>query len=194
MLTEKQMSERLSVIGGSDAPAVLGVCGDSKGKLYRTPEDVLHEKLGIKREEDARLKECGEWGDIMEPHIRNRFRRKNPDIKLTCPKKMFIHHMHHFMGCHLDGLLRCPVQGKGVFEAKMMRYEPKDIRNHYHYVQLQHNIAVMGVQWGVIAALFGGNEYKQFFIDRDDEFIEAMIRKEAAFWETVLNARKELAA
>lgn len=183
MLTQKQIGERLSGIGSSDASCVLGV------NPYRSADDVLREKLGLAPPFEGN--EATYWGDFMEPHLRKEYEKRS-GFPVKAVKKMYRHPKHKYMIAHIDGLILKP-EGYGVLEIKTMRFAPKDIAGHYHTIQLQHGMAVTGCLWGCLAILMGGNEFKLFEFQRDDELIEAMIGIQGKFWERVKQARKEAA-
>lgn len=54
-------------------------------------------------------------------------------------------------------------------------------------VQVEHQLAVTGLEVGYVAALVGGNTYRQWVIERDDELIDQIIDIEAEFWDMVTN-------
>ena len=49
-------------------------------------------------------------------------------------------------------------------------------------MQLQHELAVTGFEWGSIAVLIGGSDYRMFDLQRDDEFIRVLASAEEKFW------------
>lgn len=56
----------------------------------------------------------------------------------------------------------------------------------YYLCQIQHSLAASGRQAAFLAVLIGGNTFKVFYIQRDDDFIEALIELESSFWARVL--------
>lgn len=184
MLTEKQLIERTTGIGSSSIAAVAGV------DPYRTADDVFQEILGLTPPFSGN--EATLWGDNLEPLIRKEA-AKRIGFPVKKPSKMYRHPDHTFMISHLDGLVLKP-QAYGVMECKNMRYPPKDVREHKHYVQLQWQLGCSGCLWGCLAILFGGNELKIFEFQRDEELIASLISIGKEFWTKVLNARKEQAA
>jgi predicted phage-related endonuclease len=46
-------------------------------------------------------------------------------------------------------------------------------------------LLVTGCQWGSIAALIGGQKFVSFDVQRNDLFIQALLRKELDFWHRV---------
>lgn len=49
-------------------------------------------------------------------------------------------------------------------------------------MQLQHELAVTGFEWGSIAVLIGGSDYRMFDLERDDDFISVLVAAEEKFW------------
>lgn len=56
-------------------------------------------------------------------------------------------------------------------------------------IQLQHQLAVTGLKRGSIAACVGGCRFVWSDLDRDDEFIEMLIKAEAEFWARLVDRR-----
>jgi predicted phage-related endonuclease len=52
-------------------------------------------------------------------------------------------------------------------------------------LQLQHYLAVTGLEWGAFAVLIGGNTYKEAEVTRDQELIDGLIHIESEFWKCV---------
>jgi putative phage-type endonuclease len=179
-------------IGGSDASAV------AKANKYSSPVMVYMDKLGLYvGEKPERVKMAAEFGHKLEPIVRATFVEKvnaermeqgKKPIRVVHRQAIFAHDEHDWMRTNLDGIVYDPELGQGVFEAKtahyMLREEwaGEDVPNQY-YIQCQHNMAVMGMDYAWLAVLIGGNDYRHYFIKRDQEFIDYLIMIEKAFWE-----------
>jgi predicted phage-related endonuclease len=59
----------------------------------------------------------------------------------------------------------------------------------YVQAQVQHQLAVTGFGWAVVAALIGGNSLKTIEVARNQEFIDELEAKAVEFWDRV--QRKE---
>jgi predicted phage-related endonuclease len=96
---------------------------------------------------------------------------------------------HPFMLANLDGECNHPIYGPCIFEAKTSSAyragEWDDAIPDEYMLQLQHYMAVMGHKGAYAAVLIGGNRFKWFFIERDDNLIDMLIRLERAFWQHV---------
>lgn len=57
----------------------------------------------------------------------------------------------------------------------------------YCQVQLQHELAVLNLKWGVIAVLFGAQRLERFILPRNDDFIRDLYEACQEFWTHVTN-------
>lgn len=183
---------RTKGIGGSDASAVAGA------NKYASSVMVYMDKIGMYRpDKPDNVKEAARFGNVLEPIVRDEFKRRINEeraeqglkpLKVVHRKALFAHDEHDFMRTNLDGIVYDPILGKGVFEAKTAHYmlrdewDGEDVPNQY-YIQVQHNMAVMDYQFAYLAVLIGGNTYKHYYIERDQEFIDYLIMIEKNFWE-----------
>jgi putative phage-type endonuclease len=189
------LKNRNNGIGGSDAAAIAGA------SKYKSPVIVYMEKLGLYKQEVAG--EAAYWGNTLESLVRKEFtKRYNQEIaaeyeaeginlyKLARVQQrhaIFAHDEHDFMRANVDGLIFCPRKGLGVFEAKTANqfladeWAGDDVPNQY-YIQVQHYMAIMNVNYAYIAVLIGGQKYKHYYIERDEEFITYLINIESNFW------------
>lgn len=183
---------RKNGIGGSDAAAIAGI------SKYSSPVLVYMDKSGLYiPEKPERVKMAAEFGNKLEPVVRQTFVEKvnkeryeqgRPGIKVVHRKAIFAHDEHDFIRTNLDGIVYDPELGKGVFEAKTAHYmlredwDGEDVPNTY-LTQCQHNMAVMDMSYSWLAVLIGGNDFRYYFIKRDQEFIDYLIAIEKTFWE-----------
>ena len=137
MLTDQQLKNRLSGIGGSDAGAI---CGFSP---YSTVLDVYLSKKGLKESKaDSRQMK---WGNLLEPVIRDNYAREfSKDVLVT--EETFYHNEYPFMLAHVDGL----IGDNGILEVKTTQFLSKDwgaqFTDHvpkYYLLQCVHYMAVL---------------------------------------------------
>lgn len=185
---EEWLKTRSKGIGGSDAAAVAGV------NPYKSPLVVYMEKIGVYKQPPAG--EAAYWGTKLEDIIRKEFVKRinkereeqgRPPIKVQQRHAIFAHDEHDFMRANIDGLIICPEMGKGILEIKTANqflsdeWEGDDVPNQY-FIQMQHYLEVMDLNWGYIAVLIGGQRYKHYFIERDLEIGQNLIAIEHNFW------------
>lgn len=178
-------------LGGSDASAVAGV------SKYASPIMVYMDKLGIYMpEKKEHVQEAALWGNLHEATIREEFKRRinegraeqgKEPIRVVHRQAIYAHDELDWMRTNLDGIIYHPELGKGVFEAKTSHYmlrhewEGEDVPDAYR-MQCYHNMAVMGFDYCYLSVLIGGNQYKHYFIPRDQEFIDYLVTIETQFW------------
>ena len=76
--------------------------------------------------------------------------------------------------------------GRGILEIKTtaawLADDWVDGPPLYYMVQVQHQLAVLGLQWAFVAVLIGGNDMRWFFVQRDHAFCEILTTKLETFW------------
>lgn len=191
MEREDWLKLRKGGIGGSDA---AGVAGLSK---YASPYMVFWDKLDVFiQDKPEHVMEAAYWGNVHESTIRREFTmRVNkereeqglPALKVIHRQAVFAHSEHDFIRTNLDGWIVGHENGKGIFEAKTAHYmlrgdwEGDDVPNAY-LLQCQHNMLVMDADFAYLAVLIGGNTFKYYYIERDEELIAYLLQIETTFW------------
>lgn len=197
MEREEWLALRRMGIGGSDAAAVAGV------SKWASPLTVYMEKRGLyKRPQTEQLAEAAYWGNTMEPVLRKEFKKRInaereaqglPPLWVQQRHALFAHDEHDFMRTNLDGQIMGHELGTGILEIKTSseylkdEWDGEDVPNAY-FLQVQHNIKVMEAAYAYLVVLIGGNKYKHYFIERDDETIGALVAIEYDFWHNHVNA------
>jgi predicted phage-related endonuclease len=133
-----------------------------------------------------------EWGSVLEEPIAKKY--------VSVTKRLLIDHGRHdfristdypWMGCTIDREI-FPIEGhegpgdlsiKNAGEFKRRDWE--DEPPLPYQVQLQHELAVTGWQWGSFAVLIGGNKFHWCDVERNDSFISALVEQEEAFLDRV---------
>jgi len=177
---EDWLAIRRTGIGGSDASVVCGL------NRWRSPMELWLDKTG-----QLEPKEAGEaayWGTIMEPIIRNEFMLRT-GLKVRQLYSILQHRKFPYMLANLDGVVVDPVKGEGVFEAKTAGlYSTSEWETGLpdeYAIQVQHYLAVTGLNFAYVAVLIGGNRFLWKCIERDDDAISLIIQLEARFWKHV---------
>lgn len=166
-------------IGGSD---IAAICGLSK---WKTAVHVYMEKLG--QNKDELMSEAAEWGTRLEPVIAKKFANNHPEWAITEKKVIYCHPKHDWALGNLDGMIIDPDQGRGILEIKTANEYLKHAWDDgnipdYYFVQLQWYMFVTDLQWGYFGTLIGGNKYREYPVQRDDELIMQLFRLASDFW------------
>lgn len=171
-------------IGGSDIATILGV------NPYKSNFTLWLEKTGQKPH-DVIENSAIEWGNILEPVIRDKFKRET-GFKTFRNNFVLQHDSLDWMVANLDGEVIDPSQnGRGVLEIKTTNERNKKLWEEgcpiYYMAQVQWYLAITGYSYGYIAVLIGGSTFKYFLIERDDYLIDHMISRGLEFMNHVEN-------
>jgi len=176
---QQWLKDRQKGIGGSDAPAILGI------SPWKTPLQVYLEKRGEApgQEDNPSMR----WGRNLEPVVRQAYADET-GRRVAIPAVGILRHPRHdWMLASLDGI----AEGDRVLEVKTARVaagwgEPgtDEIPEPYQ-AQVQHYMAVTGFYVADVAVLIGGSDFRIYEVPADPELQELIIDQEAAFWDRV---------
>lgn len=174
-------------IGGSDASVVMGK------NPYRSILQLWEEKTDKLPVTDSG-NEYTYWGNVMEPIIRKEFMNRT-GIKVRQKHAMIFHPDYPYLFADVDGIATDERGEKCIFEAKTAsQYKEEQWENEVpeeYVLQVQHYLAVCGMNKAYVAALIGGNKFVFHTIYRDEAVITELIRKEREFWEQYVITGKE---
>lgn len=169
---------RKNYIGASDAGVIMnGV------HFNKTPYQLWQEKLGIaKSEKDSAAMRMGRE---MEPQIRSVY--QDYTNSHSEPKIVF-HPVYKFMMASLDGF---DEDKKIGVEIKCLKKdEHQDVHKgqmpERYFPQVQHQMACMEAPMMHFFSYFD-EDYALLEIERDDKYLDSLYKKEAEFWDHVLN-------
>lgn len=172
-------------IGSSDAAAAVGL------NPYKSSLELWMEKSGKLTQPES----CTEgednsplyWGTVLESVVADHYARKTGK-RVRRVNAVLQHPSHPWMLANLDRqivgdnevqILECKTAG--INGAKLWR----DGVPEYVQLQVQHQLGVTGYAAADVAVLIGGNDFRVYRIDRDDELITRLIELEADFWHKV---------
>lgn len=170
---------RVGKIGSSDAPVIMGVSKfktalqlyeEMKG-LAPLPEVTWPMKRGTELEPDAR-----DW------YINNQGIQMFPTVK--------VHPEHDFLIASMDGVsfsekigleIKCPVNARAKVDQIIENGIPDD-----YYAQIQHQMMVCGMDH-IDLVIFDGKYGQVFPVERDNEYIERLMKAELEFYQCLLD-------
>lgn len=171
------LQRRKSGIGGSDVAAVMGI------SPWRTPYELWVDKLSpvIEEEENDILL----FGNRLEDIVAREYARRN-QVKVQRRNQMFRKENAPELIVNID---RYVVGGKilecktcsAFASSKFGKSGSSDIPDYY-YLQCLHAQYVTGIFECDLAALIGGNEYRQFSAPYDKALAEHVAAKCSEFW------------
>tara|TARA_B100001248_G_scaffold239629_1_gene205052 strand:- start:29849 stop:30766 length:918 start_codon:yes stop_codon:yes gene_type:complete len=172
--TPEWLEVRRSGIGGSEAAAILGV------SKYNTPLDIYMQKINGSHTPDN---EAMLWGRVLEPVIRDQYAERT-GRKVLDTHQIVRSKKHPFMLASLDGV----TEDNRLLEIKTTRFpdnwgeEGSDEIPDNYLVQVQHYMAVTGLQVADIAVLIGGSDFRLYEVEADKELQQILINQEKLFW------------
>ena len=180
---EEWLKWRKRGIGGSDVSCLLGI------NKWRSEIELWLDKTNQTNELPAE-NEAMQWGNIIEPIIRNHFAEVTgkPVVEV---KAMLQHPEYPYMLADVDGLTVDDFGNPAILEIKTAseykRSEWEDDIPAYYQTQVQHYLCVTGVAKAYVAVLIGGNSFKVYEVDADMEIQSMLIAVEQEFWNKVKN-------
>lgn len=171
-------------IGGSDIGAIIGV------NKWKSPIDIYIDKTEGKKEEE--FNRFAYFGQKLEKFVFEEFqiRHKNMNcytVPYTIKRGVCV--------ANVDGMIYDKDKDRyGVLELKTTSTYNKDewtgdtVPQSY-YAQVQHYLFVTGLSFAYIACLVGGNDYKEFYIERSLEDIDYIQEKATDFWKNHIEKR-----
>lgn len=162
-------------IGGSEAAAACGV-------------DPYCSRIQLWAEKTGRLSrpEAGErayWGNVLQPILLSELSRRS-DYHVVDATLATAEHREGFRIGHPDGYANLDTD-PGVIECKTTSAWN---RTAWEYgppvpcqLQVAHYLSLTGYTYGIVCALLGGQEFRWYRIERDDDLIALMLAKEAEF-------------
>lgn len=166
-----------SYLGATDIAAILGI------HRYMTPLGVWLEKTG--REQDWELRECMIHGQNLEPYVAKLY-SASTDRKLK-RSKLYRDPLCNFFGATPDyevvgekRLVECKTAGH--WAGQIFGDEADALPDEY-LVQCMWQLAVVGRPTCDLAVLIGGQRFKLYCVDRDEELISYLREVARAWWE-----------
>ena len=180
---EEWLSYRKLGIGGSDVASLLGI------SKWKSEIEIWLDKTNQTNEPSAE-NEAMTWGTIMEPVIRNHFAEITGKVVVEL-KAMLQHPEYPFMLADVDGVTVDDDGNPAILEIKTAseykRSEWDEGVPVYYQTQIQHYLCVTGIKKSYCAVLIGGNSFRIYEVDADDELQAMLIAVEKNFWNKVQN-------
>ncbi len=183
---EAWLQLRQQGIGSSDAAVAIGL------SPYKSPLSLWLEKTQRKAPDDLSEKEAVIWGTVLEPVLASVYAERTGK-KVRRVNAVLQHTDHPFMLANLDREVLDPA-GNGVLEIKTAGYHSAPQWEEgvpvAYQCQVLHQLAVTGHAWADVAVLIGGQDFRIYRIQRDDDKIADLIQREAQFWQCVTDDRQ----
>lgn len=170
---------RKNGIGGSDVASIMGI------NKYSSPLEVWLQKTGRAEAPDLSGKEAVEWGNRLEDCVAQKFAEQHPELKVTRRNAMLVSKERPWAFANIDrqlsdggelGILECKTVG-------MRRAADWDAGvPDYYLTQVTHYLSVTGWSYAWVAVLIGGQEYREYRLERDEGDVRAVEEAVDGFW------------
>lgn len=175
------LTNRRQGIGGSDIAAIIGV------SKFKTALEVYLSKT---TEQPELQGEHLYWGHALENPIIDRFVRDTGANVIRQPE-MRQHPDYEWAIANADALITngdtieaiLEIKTSSAFKSREWGADDTDEVPIEYIAQVQWYMWIYNLQEAYIAALIGGNQYRQYHIQRDDELIAMLAEKAQAFWQ-----------
>lgn len=177
---EAWLAERTKSLGASDSGALLGITSHaSRPSLWadKTSPPMFSastEAQEIKLAMEAPVLELYHkryGGDLLRwPQTWLARSKAHPYLHAT-PDGLVLDHERKGWGC-------LQIKCWSEFDRASWAEEPP----LYVVVQCQQEMAVTGAEWAAVAVMFGTQALQRFIIERNERFIELLIREAQEFW------------
>lgn len=184
-LTDKELEERRSYLGGSDAAAAIGL------SPWKSPLQLYKEKIGEEPdkddEEDANLPL--HVGTLVEPLVIRKLEQKKK-IQVLQRQAVFVDPSWPVRRATVDGIgsddMLVEAKTAGFIGQQWGKDDTDQIPLHYLY-QIQSNLAVTGKIAAWVPVIIGNTRIRIYRIERDQELIDILTEGEKKFWQHVVN-------
>ena len=176
---EQWLTARRFGIGGSDVAAIMGL------SPWKSAYEVWAEKAhGVS--EDISERPAVQWGNILEPVVGEHFKSLHPDFAVRRVNGMASSLARPWAQASLDYEVNVPGRGWGVLEIKtaglMSARHWEEGVPVFYATQVAHYLSVTGRPYAYVAVLIGGQDYREYLVERDEDDIAAVNAAVDAFW------------
>ncbi len=166
-------------VGGSDVASIMGL------NKYSSPLEVWLLKTGRAEGKDLSDNQAVEWGNRLESLVGEKYADMHPDRKIRRVNAVARSLDRPWAQASLD--YEVVDNGRhGVLEIKtagISRADDwKDGVPAYYLTQITHYMSVLNREFADVAVLIGGNDYREYRIERDEEDIQAVNNAVDTFW------------
>lgn len=185
------LEERRSMIGSSDAAAVLGL------SPYRTPLHIYQSKVEPVSAEEEMERSPLEWGpmdfgNLFEETVADLYARVTGRL-VTAPASPILRHPNYpHVGASIDRVGYTVDEPARVVECKTSEWpeqwgEPgtDEIPEDY-FIQTQHQLLVSDLSVADVPVLFRGNKFSIYTVHRNERLGERLLEVYEDFWKLVL--------
>lgn len=191
---DKFLAGRKKGIGGSDVAAILGF------SPYKSPYQLWLDKTGRSERKESQ-NESAHFGNLLEDVVAKEFSRRAGVKVQRVTQQLFLEEHPWALGnidravinpdiagnvrfkdgaLTTDRLLECKTASE--YMSKLFGEEGSDQVPDYYLTQCLWYLLITGCKVIDLAVLIGGNKFRMYRIERDEDLIQSIFNQVKAFW------------
>ena len=191
---DKFLAGRKKGIGGSDVAAILGF------SPYKSPYQLWLDKTGRSERKESQ-NESAHFGNLLEDVVAKEFSRRAGVKVQRVTQQLFLEDHPWALGnidravinpeisgnvrfkdgaLTTDRLLECKTASE--YMSKLFGEEGSDQVPDYYLTQCLWYLLITGCKVIDLAVLIGGNKFRMYRIERDEDLIQSIFNQVKAFW------------
>lgn len=172
--------DRTKFIGGSDAAVVLGI------SPWRTRLQLWQDKVQPRVEKiDPARQRILSRGHRLEPYVVDMLAEET-GLEVLHRNCRYIDAEHPFLACEIDAEAatgqNIEIKTVSPFKAQEWGELGTDAIPVHYTAQAQHGMMIRGAASCIFGVLIGGDDFRVYEVQRDDEIIAALREAEVRFW------------
>lgn len=179
-INKQWVEARKNGIGGSDVASIMGL------NKYSSPLNVWLVKTGREESPDLSDNQAVEWGNRLEDVVADKFADEHPELQVRRRNATMVSIKRPWAFANIDRWVTDGKGNVGILEVKtvgMRRAADWDSGVPLYYLtQVMHYMSVTGYQYAWVAVLIGGQEFREYYIERDEQDIQAIDDAVDTFW------------
>lgn len=179
-INKQWVEARKNGIGGSDVASIMGL------NKYSSPLNVWLVKTGREESPDLSDNQAVEWGNRLEDVVADKFADEHPELQVRRRNATMVSIKRPWAFANIDRWVTDGHGNVGILEIKTVGMRrAADWDNGvplYYLTQVMHYMSVTGYQYAWVAVLIGGQELREYYIERDEQDIQAINDAVDTFW------------
>ena len=179
-INKQWVEARKNGIGGSDVASIMGL------NKYSSPLNVWLVKTGRKESPDLSDNQAVEWGNRLEDVVADKFADEHPELQVRRRNATMVSIKRPWAFANIDRWVTDGKGNVGILEVKTVGMRrAADWDNGvplYYLTQVMHYMSVTGYKYAWVAVLIGGQEFREYYIERDEQDIQAINDAVDTFW------------
>lgn len=177
---------RKNGIGGSDVASIMGL------NKYSSPLNVWLIKTGREPSPDLSDNQAVEWGNRLEDVVADKFADEHPELQVRRRNATMVSIERPWAFANIDRWVTDGNGSIGILEIKTVGMRrAADWDNGvplYYLTQVTHYMSVTGYQYAWVAVLIGGQEFREYYIERNEDDINTVNNYVDTFWHDFVEA------